>query len=75
MQPERIRKAVLELLEAIGEDPGRPELAQTPQKVADAYESFFSGINKDPLSALSETFPAESSEAVILKEKARGPGV
>ena len=37
MQPERIRKAVLELLEAIGEDPGRPELAQTPQKVADAY--------------------------------------
>ena len=68
MQPDRIRKAVLEILEAIGEDPARPELAQTPQKVADAYESFFSGIGKDPLSALSETFVAESPEAVLLKD-------
>ncbi|MEL0319933.1 MAG: GTP cyclohydrolase I, partial [Aquiluna sp.] len=68
MQPDRIRKAVLEILEAIGEDPARPELAQTPQKVADAYESFFSGIGKDPLSALTETFIAESPEAVLLKD-------
>ena len=68
MQPDRIRKAVLEILEAIGEDPARPELAQTPQKVADAYESFFSGIGRDPLSALNETFVAESPEAVLLKD-------
>lgn len=68
MQADRIRSAVRELLSAIGEDPDRPELAQTPDKVADAYASFFRGIGQDPLAALGETFPAVSDEAVILKD-------
>lgn len=68
MQHDRIRSAVRELLIAIGEDPDRPELAQTPQKVAEAYSSFFKGIDQDPLQALGETFPAQSEEAVILKD-------
>lgn len=68
MQADRIRAAVRELLFAIGEDPDRPELASTPEKVADSYASFFKGIGVDPLSALSDTFPAEHNEAVILKD-------
>lgn len=68
MQHDRIRSAVRELLIAIGENPDRPELAQTPHKVAEAYASFFKGIDQDPLAALGETFPAQSDEAVILKD-------
>ncbi|MCU1480560.1 MAG: folE [Subtercola sp.] len=50
---------MLELLEAIGEDPGRPELASTPRRVAESYAEFFSGVGIDPVSVLGETFPFE----------------
>ena len=68
MDAERIRAAVRELLLAIGEDPNREELKATPNKVADAYAGFFSGIGVDPLEALKETFPAEQTDVVILKD-------
>ena len=68
MQAERIKAAVRELLIAIGEDPDRPELVKTPDKVAESYVSFFKGIGVDPLSALTDTFPAEQNEAIILKD-------
>ena len=68
MQSERIKAAVRELLSAIGEDPDRSELASTPTKVAEAYQSFFKGVGVDPISALGETFPAEQNEAVILRD-------
>lgn len=68
MQADRIRSAVRELLLAIGEDPDRPELAATPAKVAESYASFFKGIGQDPLAPLSDNFPAEHNEAVILKD-------
>ncbi len=68
MQADRIRAAVRELLLAIGEDPDRPELVRTPDKVAESYLSFFKGVGVDPLSALTDTFPAEHNEAVILKD-------
>lgn len=68
MQADRIRAAVRELLLAIGENPDRPELARTPDKVADSYASFFKGVGVDPLTALADTFPAEHNEAIILKD-------
>lgn len=68
MQSERIKAAVVELLAAIGEDPNRAELQATPQKVADAYATFFAGIAQDPLDALKDTFEAEHNDAVILKD-------
>ena len=64
----RVKKAVVELLSAIGEDPNREEIKATPQKVADAYAGFFSGTGVDPQSVLSETFPAEHTDVVILKD-------
>lgn len=51
----RIRAAVSELLEAIGEDPTRPGLIDTPARVADAYAEFFAGVGDDPLRHLGET--------------------
>ena len=68
MQRQRITDAVRELLVAIGEDPDRPELRQTPEKVADAYASFFKGVGRNPLEAIGERFPATNSEAVLLRD-------
>jgi GTP cyclohydrolase I len=68
VQADRIRSAVRELLLAIGENPDRPELVATPDKVAESYASFFKGVGQDPLEAFGDTFPAEQNEAVILKD-------
>jgi GTP cyclohydrolase IA len=68
---ERIEAAVAEILSAIGEDPGRPGLATTPQRVAAAYADFFSGIGANPLDHLSETVDlaeGERGELVLLRD-------
>ena len=64
----RVEAAVVELINAIGEDPNREELKATPKKVAEAYSEFFKGISQDPLTVLAETIPAEHNEVVILKD-------
>jgi GTP cyclohydrolase I len=58
---ERIARAVVEILAAVGEDPSRPELAETPMRVADAYEELFAGVGVDPQTLLTETMPVESA--------------
>ena len=60
----RIQAAVVEILAAIGEDTTRPGLATTPQRIAQAYTEFFSGIAVDPLEHLSDSteFAADSDE-------------
>ncbi|WP_295127069.1 GTP cyclohydrolase I FolE [uncultured Leifsonia sp.] len=66
----RIEAAVAEILAAIGEDPSRPGLAETPSRVADAYEEFFAGIGVDARSELGEPVPLEgaAAETVILRD-------
>lgn len=65
---ERVKRAVVELISAIGEDPTREELAATPTKFSEAYAEFFKGVDQNPLEVLKETFPAEHNEVVILKD-------
>ena len=48
MDKERIKAAVREILLAIGEDPDREGLVETPRRVADMYEEIFSGLHDDP---------------------------
>jgi len=66
----RIQAAVAEILAAIGEDPGRPGVATTPQRVAAAYAEFFSGLGQDPLEHLRDTVPVGEStgELVLLRD-------
>ena len=45
---ERVQRAVRELLEAIGEDPQRDGLVETPRRVADMYAELFEGIEAEP---------------------------
>ena len=52
---ERVAALVRELLAAIGEDPERPGLRLTPQRVADAYAEFFSGVGADAAAPLAHT--------------------
>lgn len=58
----RIEAAVAEILAAIGEDARRPGLESTPQRVAQAYGDFFSGLAVDPLSHLADTVELEEGE-------------
>lgn len=48
MDKERIERAVREILEAVGEDPQREGLRETPQRVARMYEEILSGLTSDP---------------------------
>jgi GTP cyclohydrolase I len=61
----RIEAAVAELLAAIGEDPARPALVDTPRRVAEAYAEFFSGIGEDPLQHLSDAADIDASEGEL----------
>lgn len=60
----RIEYAVRELILAIGEDPSRPGLERTPERVADAYTEFFAGIGQDPLDHLHDTVPIGSTDSL-----------
>ncbi|MBI3823067.1 MAG: GTP cyclohydrolase I FolE [Planctomycetes bacterium] len=64
---KRIAAAVREILLAIGEDPEREGLSETPQRVARMYEEMFSGLRKDPAAVLRRTFVEKYDEMVLVK--------
>ncbi len=64
---KRIREAVRVLLEAIGEDPDREGLLETPDRVARMSRELFSGMEEDPAVHLSKTFTTGSRGMVIEK--------
>lgn len=64
----RIERAVREILEAIGEDPERDGLLDTPKRVAKAYAEFFAGLHMDPADILSTTFDIDHEEMVLVKD-------
>lgn len=66
MDKERIEKAVREILYAIGEDPDREGLLDTPSRVARMYEEVFSGLNEDPKKHLEVYFQEEQYEELVL---------
>jgi len=65
---KKIEKAVRMILEAIGENPDRDGLKETPARVARMYEEIFSGINEDPETHLCKIFPESHEEMVIVKD-------
>jgi GTP cyclohydrolase I len=67
MNKSKIKKAVYDILEAIGENPKRKDLLETPQRVADMYEEIFSGIRQDAKSELEVTLEQKHNEIVLLK--------
>ncbi|MBP1241974.1 GTP cyclohydrolase I [Frigoribacterium sp. PvP120] len=68
----RIEAAVLEILAAVGDDPGRPGLLDTPRRVAEAYAEFFSGTGTDATELVrASSVPAEPGqlgEVVVVRD-------
>jgi GTP cyclohydrolase I len=64
----RIERAVREILAAIGEDPDRDGLVDTPARVARAYAEQFSGLSQDPEDALGTVFDADYDELILVRD-------
>jgi GTP cyclohydrolase I len=64
----RAAAAVRELLLAVGEDPDRPGLQETPARVARAYAETFAGLWQDPYEVLATTFDEDHDEMVLVKD-------
>src|SRR5881398_1682410 len=64
----RIERAVREILAAVGEDPDREGLRETPARVARMYAEMFSGLHCDPRELLSKSFTQKYDEVVIVKD-------
>ncbi len=65
----RIEKAVREIIEALGEDPDREGLLETPERVARFYAEVFDGINRHPGETIDAFFGEEHyQEIVIVRE-------
>ncbi|KAA8997157.1 GTP cyclohydrolase I FolE [Paenibacillus spiritus] len=65
---ELIEGHIREILELIGEDPGREGLLDTPARVARMYEEIFGGYAADPRETLGVTFDESHEELVIVKD-------
>ena len=64
----RLRRAVREMLAAIGEDPDREGLLDTPDRVARMYAEVFAGLHTDPAIFLQKTFTQKHDEMVLVKD-------
>jgi GTP cyclohydrolase I len=64
----RIEKAVREILYAIGEDPDRDGLRDTPARVARAYAEQFAGLSMTPEDVLTTVFEADHDEMVLVRD-------
>lgn len=65
---ERIQRAVREILAAIGEDPDRDGLLETPARVARMYAELFGGLHSDPARHLKKTFEETYDELVLIRD-------
>ncbi len=68
MDLQRIENAVREILAAVGEDPEREGLRETPSRVARMYEELFAGLKRDPAEHLRAVFTEQYDELVILRD-------
>ena len=63
-----VEQSTRELLRAVGEDPDREGLRETPRRIAGMYAELFEGLRQDPVAALSVGFEEGHDEMVILRE-------
>ncbi|MCK4242944.1 MAG: GTP cyclohydrolase I FolE [Dehalococcoidia bacterium] len=64
----KIEKAVLSIIEAIGEDPNREGMVGTPRRIAEMYSELFMGLGRDPKEELTVGFEEGHREMVILRD-------
>src|SRR6185436_786856 len=64
----KIAKAVRMILEAVGEDPDREGLRDTPSRVARMYAEVFAGLRQEPSDVLTTTFDLGHDELVLVRD-------
>jgi GTP cyclohydrolase I len=64
----RLERAVRELLAAVGEDPDREGLRETPNRVARMYAELFRGLQEDPRQELRKFFTEKYDEVVLVRD-------
>lgn len=67
MDKKKIEKAIRDILEAIGEDPKKKDLLDTPKRVAEMYEEIFAGIKQNPKDELEVILDQKHHEIILLK--------
>ncbi len=65
---EKAEKAIYQLLEAIGEDPKREGLLETPKRVAKMYAEMFAGLEENPKDQFTAVFSENHQEVVLVKD-------
>lgn len=65
---DAVRQAAWLYLTAIGENPDRPGIRQTPDRIARASKEIFRGLAADPAKVLSKRFPVQSEEMVLVRD-------
>ncbi|MBE3576616.1 MAG: GTP cyclohydrolase I FolE [Limnochordales bacterium] len=68
MDRKKIEDAVRLILEAIGENPAREGLRDTPRRVAEMYSEVFAGLHHDPRSELEVSFHEEHDELILVRD-------
>jgi GTP cyclohydrolase I len=68
LDADKIKKTAREFIEAIGDDPSREGLVDTPQRLAEMYAELFSGIDMDAREVLATGFSAGHHEMVIVRD-------
>ena len=68
MDTEKIKKAVRDILEAIGENPDREGLVETPARVAAMYEEIFAGIDDDPKKYMKVFTEQDNDEIIVVRD-------
>jgi len=68
MDKKKIERAIRDILEAIGENPRRKDLLDTPSRVAEMYEEIFSGVSRNAEKELEVILEQKHHEIVLLKD-------
>ena len=68
IEKDKIEEAVASIIRAIGENPDREGLVETPRRVAQMYAEFFSGLQQDPAEGLATGFDESHQDIVILRD-------
>lgn len=63
-----VERAVLDLLKAVGEDPGREGLADTPRRVAEMFREVLGGLREDPAALLEVSYDERHEEMIVLRD-------
>lgn len=67
MDKKKIERAIKDILEAIGENPNKKDLLDTPKRVAEMYEEIFAGVHQDPEKELEVVLDQKHNEIILLK--------